>query len=478
MITTIFIVIIMKAMSRWTLSRFLEKVKEIHGNKFDYSAITPEHIKGCMSEISVTCNTCHHKWSVILRNHIRAKAGCPSWPKTRWTLKTFLQRSRGIHGNKYNYNLITEDKIANQQSKVPIICNACGHHWSPSISSHIYSKSGCPSCAGVVKWNLRKFLIRAKEIHGDKYDYSQITIEHIRGATSKVLIFCKRCNYQWSSSVNNHINAKSGCPSCAGLLKWDLKKFLEEARKIHGESYDYSQVRDEDIVRNFTKIPVACRKCGYHWLPQLNHHIEGHGCPQCAGLIKWDLEKFIKTAKSVHGDSYDYSQVSEEDIERRTSKVPIICMTCHHQWLVSIGNHISRKSGCPACKASRGERECQRILEECGLEYEKEVILPELPNKRYDFAFAYEDHLHLVEIDGIQHFEEIPYFHREERTFKERQGVDLSKTRVALERGASLIRIDYTQIDSIDDHIYQAIKIGTNLYLSTPEMYKYITDCL
>ncbi len=462
---------------KWNLERFLKRAQEIHGDKFDYSAVREEDIKGASSTISITCNQCGYHWSPSITCHINSKSGCLDCAgKLRWTLERFIQRSRKVHGDKFDYSKINEEDIKGHKSKITIVCNSCHYEWSQLVDGHVQGR-GCPNCANQARWTLEKFLKRAGEIHNELYDYSKVTEDHIKNARSKIPITCNQCGYHWSPEITSHINCKNKCPSCTGKVKWTLERFFAKANEIHKGCYDYSYVTEKHINGIDSKIPIICKSCGYQWSPSIHNHIYGYGCPDCSGNAKWTLERFLERAKGIHGDKFDYSRVMQGHIENNKSKVPIVCKTCRHTWSPSIGNHINSRSGCPICNLSYGERECQRILEECGLEYQREVILPELPKKRFDFAFCHEDHLYFLEFDGIQHFEDIEFFAKK-IPLQERQDIDLLKTKVVLERGATLIRIDYTEIDNIYEHICKAIEEGNNLYFSTPEMYTYITDRL
>ena len=55
---------------------------------------------------------------------------------------------------------------------------------------------------------------RAVEIHGDLYDYSNVRKEDIVNCGSEICVICKKCKSEWTPSVNNHLNSKSGCPIC------------------------------------------------------------------------------------------------------------------------------------------------------------------------------------------------------------------------------------------------------------------------
>ena len=53
------------------------------------------------------------------------------------------------------------------------------------------------------------------------------------------------------------------------------ESFIEEARKVHGDKYDYSKV---DYVDAHTPITIICPNHGeFEQTP--NSHLSGHGCP-------------------------------------------------------------------------------------------------------------------------------------------------------------------------------------------------------
>lgn len=60
---------------------------------------------------------------------------------------------------------------------------------------HINKRSGCPKCANNLAYSGDKFIEIAGLLHWDKFDYSQITSDHIKNNRSKVPIICKTCNF-------------------------------------------------------------------------------------------------------------------------------------------------------------------------------------------------------------------------------------------------------------------------------------------
>lgn len=269
---------------RYTLPIFLDRAISIHGNKFDYSQVTADHIRGNKSKIPVICNICKYQWSPTILNHISNKRGCPSCAGlVPWTLDLFLLRAVETHGNIYDYSQVTSSHITGKDSKIPIICHTCNHKWSPSIHAHINGRTGCPNCAKVIPWTLERFLMVATRIHGRKYDYSCITELHIQGKDSILSIRCNSCNYEWNPTLHAHINGKYGCPNCARKAPWTLKNVLSRANEVHGTKFDYSQIKESHIKGDQSKIPVICNECHNLWAPSINNHIgKGSGCPHCA----------------------------------------------------------------------------------------------------------------------------------------------------------------------------------------------------
>lgn len=127
------------------------------------------------------------------------------------------------------------------------------------------------------------------------------------------------------------------------------EKFIEKAKAVHDDSYDYSKV---EYNGSRTKVCIICPEHGEFW-QEPAAHLRGNKCPKCSnksrGRIKrWDNEKFIEEAKSVHGDKYDYSKVNY--VNANTS-VTIICPE-HGEFNQLPSAHLQGQ-GCPKC-AGRG----------------------------------------------------------------------------------------------------------------------------
>lgn len=121
--------------------------------------------------------------------------------------------------------------------------------------------------------------------------------------------------------------------------------FIEKAKKIHGVKYDYSLVNYKNAK---TKVSIICKKHGVFWQTP-NSHLNGCGCRKCfyekhALKAKYNKNIFIKKAKKVHGDKYDYSLVDYRNIK---TKVEIIC-PLHGKFKQTPNCHLNG-NGCPKC---------------------------------------------------------------------------------------------------------------------------------
>lgn len=89
--------------------------------------------------------------------------------------------------------------------------------------------------------------------------------------------------------------------------KLTKEEFIKRAIEKHGDKYDYSKVEYKDAT---SKVCIICKEGGHGEFYQTpGNHIKGCGCSKCSGLKKLTTEEFIKKAKEVHEDKYDYSKV-------------------------------------------------------------------------------------------------------------------------------------------------------------------------
>ena len=87
------------------------------------------------------------------------------------------------------------------------------------INTHLACDDSCKEC---VKNKI--FKKRAKEIHGDKFDY--LLVKYINSQTH-VKIKCVPCDFVFNTIPNNHLRGK-GCKKCATKLNAEKRRKPKE----------------------------------------------------------------------------------------------------------------------------------------------------------------------------------------------------------------------------------------------------------
>jgi len=234
------------------------------------------------------------------------------------------------------------------------------------------------------KWNYDVYMTELKVLHEDKYDYTNNSSKTVTGVKSYLNITCKRCKNYWQPRLSHHLYDKTGCKPCSIKDRTlSLQEILIIAISIHGENFNYTQVKEEDIINTHSNMPITCNICGYFWRPNISDHIYGkHGCPDCAGNVPYTLERFINKAKKIHGELFDYSLITEKDIQGKDSNVPIICKKCNVIWKPIIHVHIQNESGCSNCYGNL-KLTLEKVLEKSKLKH----------GDLYDYSLVKEEHI-------------------------------------------------------------------------------------
>ena len=123
------------------------------------------------------------------------------------------------------------------------------------------------------KYTKEEFIEKAKEVHGNKYDYSKV---EYKNSQTKIIIICP-IHGEFLQQPYSHLNG-NGCPLCVSLKKRTTETFIEKAREVHGDLYDYSKV---NYVNYFTNVTIICQEHGeFEQLP--SNHLRNEGCPKCS----------------------------------------------------------------------------------------------------------------------------------------------------------------------------------------------------
>jgi hypothetical protein len=303
------------------------------------------------------------------------------------TTKDFIERARIKHNNKYNYLLVN---YQHGKIKIKIICPIHGE-FEQTPNNHINGK-GCSRCCTNTKLTNEEFILKAKLIHGDKYDYSRL---NYTGIKNKIKIICQK-HGEFEQTPDNHINAKQGCPNCSNNIKLTNEEFILRAKLIHGDKYDYSLVNYGNNGKEKNKI--ICKIHGI-FEQQPTKHLCGNGCQKCSGHFM-DRDYFIEKSNIKHNNKYDYSLVNYIN---NSTKVEVICPK-HGIFKQQPNNHMNG-DGCPICKESKGERKIRIYLIENNINFINQYRFKDCRNiLPLPFDFYLPEYNICIEFQGRQHY--------------------------------------------------------------------------
>ena len=156
------------------------------------------------------------------------------------------------------------------------------------------------------------------------------------------------------------------------------EEFIQRARKVHGDKYDYSKVI---YIDNRTKVCIICKEHGA-FIQAPNSHLNSRGCPECSRIrVKnqrmMTKEEFIAKANAKHGLIYDYSKV-----EYKGNKFPV-CIICPiHGEFWQIPNVHLNGSKCPKCS---NETKVTRVCNSTEWFVEKAISVH---GNKYDYSIS------------------------------------------------------------------------------------------
>lgn len=413
----------------------------------------------------------------------------------------------------YSYDLLPQS--FSSHDKIPIECYVHGI-FEQTACSHLFS-AGCSKCA--IERNIKNrtlttevFITRSRAKHGKKFSY------HLTDYARKGVELIITCPQHGDISIRpeQHFWLKTGCPECdieASRAK-RKKAFLDQARRVHGEKFDYSKV---DFVNSNINVEIVCPHHGSFWQGLGQHVLRTFGCPECSRKAdKLTQSDFEKKAKEIHGDAYDYSKTvfvecaskltitckkHGDFIQRAQSHlsgngckkcfmernrgsteafideakkihgnkydysrvkytgnknlVEIIC-PIHGSFWQKPNSHISSKNGCRFCSDSKGEREVEHFLKRYGIKYIREYrILPHL--YRYDFYLP--DFDIYIEFNGVQHYFPVETFGGV-KAFEKVKENDKIKRNIVQSKGGFFITITYRSLtnDTVEKDLIRELR--------------------
>ena len=277
-------------------------------------------------------------------------------------VQKYINECEEKYPGEFDYSRVKKN-YAGCNSKVPIICKKHNKEFQQSMYILLkFKRNGCTDCKKLenssnIKIKNEEFIHKVKNVFPD-LNISFSKTKYINASTP-VIMTCET-HGDITIKPNDFFNSPYGCKECGeenrefrkikGILIANgttKKQFIDKAKKIHGNLYDYSNV----IYKGKNnKVKIKCKKHGI-FKQSPDGHINGRqGCPDCCrertvNNNRWSKEDFVKKALEIHGDRYDYSKSKYINY---ACKIIITCKE-HGDFEQKPNNHIDNKQGCPDC---------------------------------------------------------------------------------------------------------------------------------
>lgn len=259
----------------------LARFRAAHGDRYDYSRVVyagahvpvdivcPVH--GVFQQSPVAhrnghgCNECAN----VVRAEKRRAGG----------VDTFLDRFSERFGDRFRVE--TPPRVMTDD--VTVWCVQHGRRFTTRATKAL-SMVGCPDCisrsrvaaltaAGAhrksadtrmaLKWS--RFEALARQVHGDKYDYSEC---EYAGSQGHLTITCRTCATKFDQTYDHHITRRQGCPKCSHHLSRaedDIFRLVsafapDTKQRVRGA---FGDARELDVYVPSKQLGIEY--CGMYW---------------------------------------------------------------------------------------------------------------------------------------------------------------------------------------------------------------------
>jgi len=352
--------------------------------------------------------------------------------------------------NDYSYV-----RYIQSEEKVNIRCISCDSIYPQTPHNHLKGQ-GCPSCKAkkvslIHRFDLSRFTIDANVIHGiSRFDYGLVTYID---AHTDIIIKCNICEYIFSQKPYSHL-AGHGCPKCKGnIASINSRKKIEDVlldfRKVHGDKFTYYL---DGYTNNKIEIDMKCNTCRNIFSQRADCHLNGQGCPYCAGKHK-TTQVCILEFEEIHRNRFNYDKFIYSGAHTDGT---IMCNKCEQEFFQPPSEHLSG-NGCPYCRMSKGEISIMNFLDDNIIDYSCQKRYADcrgLGNLPIPFDFFIPKYNLLIEFDGVQHYKLGCNFRGHTMTSEEFAKIkehDRRKNEYAKINNIDLLRIPYYNIKRIPE---------------------------
>lgn len=382
---------------RKTKEEFINDAKKIWGDQFDYSKV--EYVNG-RTEVIIHCKKHNIDFKQSPFVHTVSKHnGCPKCQEEtqrmvsqqrRLSFDEFKKRCYEKFGNSIDVSMSVYKGMG---KNIIAICKNGHGAFSTTPSSLLNSKYGCGKCSATSRANSSKitkeeFLYRANNLFGHRFIYDKSIYN---GYLEPIEIECNK-HGNFTTTPKSHLRTENGgCLDCYSERMQHVnssmtpEQYIEKAKEVWGNEYCY----DKTDYKSYKKsITIHCNKHNYDFERLPKSLLNGAGCPLCEDedfvafeerkkilqneraqirdRIKWkrqrskevwnlrpkrnnwNVNEFIRLAKLIHEDDYDYERAVKDYKDQQRTPVNIYCKRHKYYFEQTPDKHLLGQ-GCPKC---------------------------------------------------------------------------------------------------------------------------------
>lgn len=381
----------------------------------------------------------HHKWKQILKNQKRVTIFCPfcrtSGTRMFCECTSFWTVRKDIR-HELDFKKLKEMKINPKTMPprcgdlIPWICRkhtTCDeHHWEETPH------------------NRGRYLGKEDKHGGVSGDNCPFCSKHHTCTCDSIAVLCEEEMRFWDYKKNNKL----------GLDPYHIRPGSEdEAFFICPDHKGCNSHQWFEKIEFVMKRGWKCKFCSNH-----------KACP-CTSLVRWfpDIAMQFDVEKNREMNETATKKIVLTELSRFSHFKVWWLGKCGHSWKSRVQERTKNGTGCPQCRESKLEKECRRILnekkDEYGFEFTTQKTFDELRGKRnrhlrFDICIIGYWTDVLIELDGLQHFEDVK-FDGKTSNLKTIQEYDKKKLEFTLGSSRPFLRISYSEMDSMEDHLVE-----------------------
>jgi hypothetical protein len=338
---------------------FINKSKEIHGAKYDYSK---SEYYNASTKILIMCSE-HGEFEQLASHHTNGH-GCPKCAinsrvlKKTYDTETFIAKAKEVHDDKYDY---TKVEYISSKSKVKIICSEHGE-FEQSPAKHL-NNQGCYKCgkesvSKKLKVSTYDLITKLKIKHNNKYNYN---LSDYMNSHSKIDIECP-IHGSFKQVVYDHNNGH-GCPKCTSSVSSYEIELNDFIRSLNYDTVTSSRsiISPHQLDLYIPSKNIAIEFDGIYWHSELyksdDYHINKTNLCEAKNIRlihifedEWKYKKDVVKSrlKNILG-------VTDNKIYARNCELSIMANTERDVFLNE--NHLqgSVKSSINICLTHKGE---------------------------------------------------------------------------------------------------------------------------